>query len=308
MTRCGTACADLQTDANNCGMCGRLCPATQRCERGTCVTPVTTSAFRVDTLTATLCQVIDHATETGDDRGGIAISNDRVIYNGDTRAAHWSAGELSGYAALTSTHDGMFSDLATETVFLALNEAGVEFGGASATMAGPYVLTQFAAFNPVTGVMNTPVRLSSPVTLYNDAGFFSGWGFAILYSGTMAAGMPRTWYVIQLPSGAVTSMPAASTGIAHHVCENGAWWGVAERAGTDYSVVHVRNNTTIARTRLADGVSTVVTTFTDIADVCSITVSTRRSRWYFHVEGPSEFSATALEGTGFCRGTFTVTP
>lgn len=36
-TQCGGACVDTQTDANNCGGCGRVCGAGQRCTAGACV-------------------------------------------------------------------------------------------------------------------------------------------------------------------------------------------------------------------------------------------------------------------------------
>jgi hypothetical protein len=36
-TRCGTACADLNTDAGNCGRCGNVCTVGQHCSAGACV-------------------------------------------------------------------------------------------------------------------------------------------------------------------------------------------------------------------------------------------------------------------------------
>jgi hypothetical protein len=36
-TKCGSVCADLQTDQANCGACGHACSATQICGAGTCV-------------------------------------------------------------------------------------------------------------------------------------------------------------------------------------------------------------------------------------------------------------------------------
>lgn len=93
----------------------------------------------------------------------------------------------------------------------------------------------------------------------------------------------------------------------HHVCENGAWWGLAERIAGQYSVVHVRNNTSIVRTRLSDNMQAVLGTYTDLADVCSITALPASGRWYFHAEGSSEMAPTGVETTGYCPGTFAFT-
>jgi hypothetical protein len=51
-TRCSRkVCTNLQTDRNNCGVCGRRCTSAQTCTRGTCVA-VTTTTRRPTTTTA----------------------------------------------------------------------------------------------------------------------------------------------------------------------------------------------------------------------------------------------------------------
>ncbi|MFO0649484.1 MAG: hypothetical protein U0326_24800 [Polyangiales bacterium] len=304
---CGAGCVDLQTSVTNCGRCGTACGASQMCAAGVCTT-VTTSGFRVLSLSTTGCQTVEHNAETGDDRGGIALTPDRVFYNADGHLGRWQAADMSGFAALTGPRDGMISDLATNTVYSVISDAGTEFAGSNASMVTPFVITQLAVLDPTTMALTpTRITLRASVTITHDAGFFSGHGFLLVYSGQALAGVTQQWYRIDLPSGAVTTYPV-SGGIAHHVCEVGAWWGVAERAGTDYYAVFVRNNTTIGRIHLGDNLQSVVGLYTDLADICSITVSPSRNRWYFHFEGNSEIAPMGVETTGYCAATFAVTP
>ncbi len=304
---CGASCVDLQTSLTNCGRCGNACGASQMCTAGACTT-VTTSGFRVLSLSTTGCQTVEHNAETGDDRGGIALTPDRVFYNADGHLGRWQAADMSGFTALSGPRDGMISDLATNTVYSVISDAGTEFAGSNGSMVTPFVITQLAVLEPTTMALTpTRITLRASVTITHDAGFFSGHGFVLVYSGQALAGVTQQWYRIDLPSGAVTTYPV-SGGIPHHVCEVGAWWGVAERAGTDYYAVFVRNNTTIGRIHLGDNVQSVVGLYTDLADICSITVSPSRNRWYFHFEGNSEIAPLGVETTGYCAATFAVTP
>ena len=47
---------------------------------------------------------------TGDDRGGIALSDGQVLYSGDGGTGRFTSNALSG-ASLGWLHDGLFSDL-----------------------------------------------------------------------------------------------------------------------------------------------------------------------------------------------------
>jgi hypothetical protein len=41
------------------------------------------TAFRIASLGTTGCTTVDHELVTGDDRGGIAVGRERVLYSGD---------------------------------------------------------------------------------------------------------------------------------------------------------------------------------------------------------------------------------
>ena len=304
---CGGLCVDPRTSTTNCGGCGNACPSGQACTAGVCAR-VTTSGFRVLTLSNTGCQTVEHNAETGDDRGGIAIAGDRLFYNADTRFGSWQANDLSSFASLSGPHDGMVSDLATNTVYSAVDASGMEFPGSTAAAVTPFTITHLVALDPSTATFTaTRITLSTPVTVTHDVGFLSGHGFVLIYSGVTSGTFTPRWYRVDLPSGTVTTT-MSSSGFSHHMCENGGWYGVAERQGTDYYAVAVRNNMSIARTHLGDNVQTVISSFTDLADICSITVSPSRGRWYFHFEGASEIAPMGVETTGYCSATFATVP
>jgi hypothetical protein len=302
---CGGVCTDVATSPTHCGRCSNACPAGQACVAGACAAPST--GFRVVNLSTTGCSFVEHTTLTGDDRGGIALTPDAVFYNADNNLGRWSL-DLTGYTGPTGPHDGIIGDLTSGTLYAFLSAEGTEFPGSNATMVTPFVITQLGVLNPTTAALTAGrIALSAPVTITHDAGFFAGPSFLIVFSGIATPTAPQRWYRIDLPSGAVTTTPGFG-GFSHHVCENGAWWGIAERSGADYSVVYVRNNTSVGRYRVADGTQTVVGMYMDLADTCSITASPTRNRWYFHNEGVSEIAPMGVETTGWCPATFTLTP
>ncbi len=279
----------------------------QACTNGVCGALPTGGPFRVVSLSASGCRTIEQPTEVGDDRGGIAVNNSYVVYNADGRFARWSSSDLTGYAGTMGPHDGLVGDLSTGAMYVALNDAGSEFAGSTASNLAAFTITQLGGFDASMGALtSTRIRLSTPIAITHDAGFFAGAGFAIIHSGISTPLTPQRWYIVTLPGGAVTTLPG-NGGFSHHVCENGAWWGIAERIAGQYSVVHVRNNTSIVRTQLPNNTQAVIGTYTDIADTCSITALPASGRWYFHFEGPSELSATGVETTGYCPGTFAFT-
>jgi len=52
-------------------------------------------------------------------------------------------------------------------------------------------------------------------------------------------------------------------------------------------------NNRITRTRIPDGLTTTVATFSNLSDMCSFTVLPSRNRWYFHYEGSGQFGGSS---------------
>ncbi len=296
-TRCGADCVNLLGDRNNCGRCGSACSGTLSCVSGMCSMEPT---FRIDSLSTAMCSVVDHATPSGDDRGGIALSGTRVFYTGDTATVSASLDDLSGVTAVGATHDAMLSDIASNEVYVLLNAAGAELSYFTTTF--PFTVTQLGVLGGATGMLSmTRIPLSAPIALTSGSGIFSGRGRAYVFTpGTgTAAG---TWYQIRLPSGTVSTLRTMAPTPTHSFCESWAFWGVAEFFDSDPHAVFVESSTRIVRYRIRDGMVTPVATSTSFGDMCSLSFAPARNRWYFHYE-LSGFAGGSSETLGYCPGT-----
>jgi hypothetical protein len=300
-------CGDTATDSANCGACGNVCGLGQQCVASRCVG--TASTFRVARLETAGCTLSgDEQNAAGDDRGGLAVGATRVFYNGDTATVSLDASDLSGITPLNRRVDALLSDLRDGTVYTLLDPSGNEpswnYGGALTAT------TQLGVLDPATGAL-TPrrVALSTRIDLREDAGIYAGYGRVVIYSG----GPSGEWFDVELPSGAVRPLGAHPAAPGHQRCETWAHWGVAEffdgevhvlYAGTGYGAGGTQG---IARYRVRDGVTTVVAPFQG-GDVCTLSVSVARRRWYFHFEGAPAFVQVSGYGeyVGFCGAAFDV--
>lgn len=294
---CGPECADLMRDRDHCGTCPVTCGMGEACQAGVCVLA---DSFRVLSFSATNCRTVDHAV-SGDDRGGVAVSPTQFFVTGDTSTVRMSAADLSGISTVGTVHDGLIGDLESETVYALLTAAGTE------TTGGGGMATQLGLIDGTTGVLGaTRIPLSQPIMLAYGTAIMSGYAEALI---GVPAGGPIQWYQIELPTGVVT-MLGTTANATHRSCENWAWWGVAEFFGDVHYATFVESTTRIVRltipmTGMSTAPAALVSSFTNLGDMCSITFSTSRNRWYFHHEYDSQFSTgTFGEIAGYCDGTF----
>ena len=141
---------------------------------------------------------------------------------------------------------------------------------------------------------------------YGRYGVFSGYDRVVIYNGTRA-------FNITLPTGVVTDLGTVPV-TSPCTCENWAYWGVAEFFADAVWLVYRQLPATggtasnIVRVRVPDGLTQVVGSFTNLADMCSIAALPARARWYWHHEGPSQFSAfPSGEALGFCDASYAFT-
>ena len=244
----------------------------------------------ISALTSNNCAIVDHKTLSGDDRGGLAVGLNQVLYSGDLATVVFRGDELTA-EALPVVYDAMFSDLRSGKLFTFLDAL-------NAPVSGPFGLaSSFQEIDPLTGALtNTPILLSQPLTL-TDAGFFSGKGLVALQT---LDGL----FTISTADGVVTAIPGVPF-FDHQSCEDKAFWGVAETTDDKLSLVYVANATTISRTHITDlaAGTEVVARFATLSDMCSISVSPSLGRWYFHAEGLTSLTPLA-EHVGYCDASF----
>ncbi len=238
--------------------------------------------FQIAALLTSNSRVVDHNVLTGDDRGGIAVSTNRVLYSGDNSTARFALSDLSGGAALGTVYDALVSDLRSGNIYSLGN------GGTPLTSIGG-TATTLLQHDGNTGIPNgSIITLSAPINLTGangNVGIFAGYGQILLYNGSRM-------YAIALPLGLVTDLGAMVVP-NHQFTENWAYWGVAEYVNGVYSVVYVRDSQTIVRTTVPTGPTTTLASFSNLSDMAAITVSVPHNRWYFHYEGSGQFGGTS---------------
>ena len=254
----------------------------------------TSSGLRVSSLGGASCTLVEHTDETGDDRGGIAVSSSHVFVSGDRATARFRRTDLGAGEPLGRIHDGMVSNLRTAEVYLLGN------GGRPLPRGGGQV-TQLVPVSATSGLPSgTPLDLSTPIdvagtTSGGDVGLFAGYDRIAIHTGERV-------YHVALPSGDVTDLGPVPAPTGRR-CENWAYWGVAEYFDGRLHLAYA-NGDQIDRMRVPEGSVTTVSTFTDLSDMCSLSFVPTLNRWYFHHEWDSQFTATSGENLVYCAGSW----
>lgn len=263
-------------------------------------------SFEITSLSASGASIIEHNVITGDDRGGIALSQSNIFYTGDSSTGAFSVSNLSNAFSVGYQYDALASDLRTKQVYT----LGTQFGVVG---RGGDLVTRLIPLDGATGQqISGDIQLSMPIALGDSitlAGIFSGWNRIVLLDGDSMDG-----YNIDLPSGIVTylgplNLYAGTIEDNRTRCENWATWGVAEYSGGTIKLVYASSFVGLGSIKRYDVTSGSITTVGDfpsgIADMCSITVDPAANRWYFHYETYSgAFGFGSDESIGYADATF----
>ena len=174
---------------------------------------------------------VDHNTYTGDDRGGIAVTQNYVYINGDGNMVRYDVADMTNPIVLPQ-NDGIFSDLFDGQLYALLDTATSYPQGTYLSNDSVNAIVRLDdMLNPIDTVLLSQQIYISSATY--KAGVFAGSGYMILYSG----GTNGTFYRIGLPSGNVINLGTyALTGLQSS--ENWANWGIADSMAGDYYVVY----------------------------------------------------------------------
>jgi VCBS repeat-containing protein len=250
--------------------------------------------FKIQSLTANNAQVTDVNSTVGDDRGGMAVSPNRVFLNGDNRTGSFDATTLGASVGLGLIYDGILQNIATGKIYT-LSTDGIN----PATSSGG-TFTHLLGINDATGALDgTSILLSSPITTSGKTGIFSGYNRAAIVSNT------GNVFDIDINTGAVTTAGSISPPSNFmYGSENWANWGVAEYFDNQLFLAYRSSSgNRIDRINVSTGATETIGTFSNLGDLASFTVSPSSGKWYFHYESSSQFGNFS-EALGYADATF----
>jgi hypothetical protein len=266
--------------------------------------------FKIDTLLSANAIWVDHDSETGDDRGGIAITNDYIFMVGDDATVRYDFPTLTN-PFVGPMRDGIFSDLGTGILWSFYNGTSDPDGS---NISG-YSISSIITLNDDLTLGSTIVNLSQAINVEYNSGVFAGTGYVLLHNS-----LDNNMYKIDLSNGLVTLLGNFAPLPNYTSSENWAYWGVAEFMNNEYSVVYSTgyNTDAVVRYNLSTLTSETVSQFSNFGDVASIAYSPLTSKWAYHTEGSTDHAPggedlVILDGTHFfqnggagCRSEVTV--
>ena len=269
--------------------------------------------FRIDSMTLNNPTVVEHSSVTGDDRGTIAVSSTNAFYTGDSNTGRFDLSNLSGGTSITR-NDALFSNMRDQSLWALGTNATTAMPGRN---TGPHTITHLIELDNLGAQTGNSVALSSGVTVNtNDDGsngVFSGFDRVLVFdytSGSLGYNSPKTGNVhrIDMNTGQVTTLGSLTINMAGP--ENWAASGIAETFGGEDYITYATNNlgfptTSVRRTRVSDGFTSTLLSFSNMSDMAAIVASPLNNRWYFHFEGSSQIGGQS-ETIGFADATFTV--
>lgn len=259
----------------------------------------TNNTFILDTVLQTNAVVVDHNNETGDDRGGIAITDSTVYVVGDNNTARYDVDLLTAGVVLPR-RDGLFSDLDTRKLWSLYNTS-------TSTMPdnypSNYEVDAIIALDADLNVTSDIVMLSEPIVMGNqnnwNNGIFAGFGKLGLFNGDTGE-----FFVVDLNSGLVELVNTLNLNLFWS--ENWADWGTLGFDGQEWLVNYRTNSSSqIVEHNINTDVSTEITSFSNVSDMSSFTYHHGNNRMYFHYEGGGQFGGTS-ETLGYVDAAATV--
>jgi hypothetical protein len=261
-----------------------------------------TGTFYIDTVTNTNSTVLDHNSNTGDDRGGVAITHDWFYVVGDNNSARIDPG-FTGVWETLPQRDGIISNLDNGMLYTLWN-------GTSDINAWslPFNFSHLAPMDDMLVIDGAgAIALSSPINITSHSIMGAGKDFMILWNGG-----DQTFYKINYNSGFVEVLGTGNPPYAGS--ESWADWGVAEVLPSgDYAITYRTwsGGGQLERFNITQGTQSVVVDFGavgGISDLTSFTVAPWSNQFFFHHEGSSGAFGGSSETGGFSDANIICTP
>ena len=244
-------------------------------------------------MLTTGCSTVDHSATSGDDRGPMAALAGYLLVTGDTGTVSINTA-TQAIVSVPLRLDWVTSNVRTGQLVVFAS------GGVVLPVDTGGTATQIVIVNPASALpVGAPITLSRSINIAPGSGFFAGWDRALVWdTGTL--------WDINLTNGVVRSLGTWSMP-TYQPCELGGLWGIAETDGADTNLVYVSSGSTVSRVRVSTRAVSTAGTFSNLGDMCGISALPSANRWFFHVEGASQFRATGDEVSGWCGATFSTT-
>ncbi|MBL7897368.1 MAG: T9SS type A sorting domain-containing protein [Crocinitomicaceae bacterium] len=256
--------------------------------------------YTLDNIAGNNVTIVDHDSETGDDRGGIAFTSTAVYVVGDDNTARYDL-DLALAPTILPIRDGMVTDLGTETIYSLYNITNDEMPDydMSSYFEAEAFIELDADLNPTANII--PFSSTVIVSQNNSqSAIFNGDGYAIIKSGET-----EEIYKIDF-TGQVTVL--GTNQLQLFWGESMFDLGVAGFDGSSY-VVYYRdwNGPNIVKHNLVSDQTTPITNFTDMSDMANFIYNPALNRLYFHYESSGQFGGM-FETFGFMDASHTTAP
>ncbi len=234
-------------------------------------------AYSIDAIDTANFQIADHDVISGDDRGGIAVTENYVYIVGDDATARFDLNLQDGIDL--PKRDGIFTDLAQVKLYTIYNTA-VPHAPNSDNLDG-FTMNSLRSLNEDLSYGDELIMLSEPVTfgVENQAVMLAGYNELIV--GTAYGNYD--FYHISILNGLVT--PIGEHNLDIFGSENWADWGMSGFDGTDRHAYFRASDDSIVDFNFTTDLATSISLLTDFSDMASFIVHPTNNRFYGHYEG-----------------------
>ncbi len=233
--------------------------------------------YSMNSLDTTDFEIVDHDNISGDDRGGMAVTENYVYIIGDDATARYDLNLQNGIEL--PKRDGMFTDLAQLKIYTFYNTTA-PFTPNSDTY-DYFTMNALRSLNEDLSFGNEIILLSQPVTIgaQDQAIILAGYNEVIV--GTAYGNYD--FYHISILNGLVTPMGQHNLDVQES--ENWADWGMSGFDGTDRHAYFRDGNDSIVDYNFTTDLSTSIFPMTDLSDLASFIIHPVNHRFYAHYEG-----------------------
>ncbi len=253
-------------------------PAIQQSPTSYYVAPVMNSyGFVVDTLIDTLYGIADHDIYSGDDRGGIAITDNYVYIVGDDNTARLDL-ELQNPVSLP-LRDGIFSDLSSRKLYTLYN-TNLEITPEQDNQS-EFTINALRGMDENLNLTNEIINLTQEITIgFNDNALILA-GFDQLVVGDAYGNNP--FYSINISSGIVSEL--GNHYIDKYGSENWADWGFVGLDTLGLIAYYFDSNGELLKYNFAQEISSnLLGAYIDFSDAANLIYHPVNNRMYIHYE------------------------